>query len=159
MDDKKIVCYECIFSEHKLHNIVKIEEAIEYYKNNLKKKKTEIEVSISKVKKEQTKFDEEYKKKSIEFEEKKEIFQRDLKKILELESTQNLKDLMEFSGFEDMKILFENVYCFGKNSYGELGIKKEGYNIYRPTKMEFFKDTKIQALASGYEHTIVLTGN
>ena len=177
LDDEQIVCYDCILKEHKSHNIVKMEEAIEFYQRNLKKKKKEIEKSLFKVKKEQTKVDEEFKKlkkeyeiKSIEFEQKKEKFEFELKKIIELELNQNLKELIEFKdkigagGDGDWKLnvsekkLFDKIYAFGDNTCGQLGIEK-GDEIKTPTMISFFKDTKIQTLSSGRYHTIVLTGN
>ena len=176
MDDEEIVCTDCILKEHKSHNIVKMEEAIEFYKINLKKKKKEIEKSLFEVKKEQTKVDKEFKKlkkeyeiKSIEFEEKKEKFEFELKKIIELESNQNLKELIEFkdkaggnnwilniSG--DNVQLFDKIYGFGSNGCGGLGIGN-GDKIKTPTIISFFKDTKIRTLSSGSYHTILLTGN
>jgi len=176
LDDEEIVCTDCILKEHKSHNIVKMEEAIEFYKINLKKKKKEIEKSLFEVKKEQTKVNEEFKKlkkeykiKSIEFEQKKEKFESDLKKIIELELNQNLKELIEFKdkiggAGGDWKLnvsekkLFDKIYGFGLNINGQLGIEK-GDKIETPTMISFFKDTKIQTLSSGASHTIVLTGN
>ena len=173
MDDKEIVCLDCIVTEHKFHNVVKIEEAIEYCKIDLKKQKKEIEKSLINIKDEQTKVNEEIKKlkkKSIEFEEKKEKFQFELKKIIELELNQNLKEIINFKdkmiggGDQILKISdkklksFDNLYSFGNNKSGGLGIEKRD-KIRTPTMITFFKDTKIRTLSSSIYHTIVLTGN
>ena len=144
---------DCILTEHKLHKVVKIEEAIEFYKINLKKKKKEIEKSLFEVKKEQTKVDKEFKKlkkeyeiKSIEFEQKKENFEFELKKIIELELNQNLQELIEIKdkigGNWNLNIsekkLFDKFYGFGNNTCGQLGIEK-GDEIKNPTMISFLR--------------------
>jgi len=56
------------------------------------------------------------------------------------------------------KKLFNKIYGFGFNKYGQLGIEK-GVTIKTPTMILFFEDSKIRTLSSGCNHTIVLTGN
>ena len=97
---------------------------------------------------------------------KKEKFEFELKKIIELELNQNLKELIEFKDkiSDDLilniseKKLFDKIYGFGSNGCGQLGIEK-GDKIKTPTIMSFFKDKKIRTLSSGWNNTIVLTGN
>ena len=51
----------------------------------------------------------------------------------------------------------DEIYSFGWNDYGQLGIGNE-INQSKPQLISFFKNTKINFISCGNNHSIVSTG-
>jgi Mg2+ and Co2+ transporter CorA len=136
--------------------IKNIEESIEEINENISKRNEKFEKELKELKNE-------YQKDLIVFDDSKFKMKETLNRLKEVKGnlkTSNILVLLNMKN--ELKIVtgefFKEVYSFGQNNYGQLGLGKTTHQN-TPQLISSLKNEKIKNVVCGYCHTIITTGN
>jgi alpha-tubulin suppressor-like RCC1 family protein len=168
-----------VLLKHKDHNYLEIQEATEKIKRemesisfddeikNVEESIEEINENISKrnekFEKELKELKNEFQKDLIVFDDSKCKMKEKLNRLKEVKGnlkTSNILDLLKMKNELEVEVgeFFKQVYSFGDNSEGQLGLgNTTNQNI--PQLITLMKNEKIKNVVCGGYHTIITTGN
>jgi hypothetical protein len=176
-EDKCCLCLNCASLDHKDHDVLEIEEAIQRIQKEISSFSPDeeiqtIEDSLKEINGNISKRNEKYQQ---DLKKIKEEFMKDLTSLeeptLKLNATLNeLKEKQKNFKSSNMLVLMKlmkeyyvpeeptEMYAYGNNEGGQLGLGNTTYQR-NPQLVSFFENEKVKIIACGRNHNIILTGN